>query len=202
MNSPSVTSFVQNLNQSGLLDKAQADELTRTLQNRSDDPKVLAKDLVKRGWLTPYQASCVYQGKIENLVLGSFVLLEQLGEGGMGQVFKARHQRLGRIVALKIIRKERLSSPDAVRRFHREIQAAAQLRHPNVVLAYDADQGATRISSPWNMSRERTWRSWWKRTDHCPWTRLAIMFARRRWDCSTLSSMAWCTGTSSRRTFS
>jgi len=139
MTGPTLHSFVQTLNDSGLLDKTQADELAQTLQNRFDDPKVLAKDLVKRGWLTPYQATCVYQGKIENLVLGSFVLLEHLGKGGMGQVFKARHQRLGRIVALKIIRKEQLSNPDAVRRFHREIQAAAKLRHPNVVLAIDAE---------------------------------------------------------------
>jgi serine/threonine protein kinase len=140
MNSPTLSSFVHNLSQSGLLDKTQTDELTQTLQGRYDDPKVLAKDLVKRGWLTSYQAACVYHGKAESLVLGSFVLLERLGEGGMGQVFKARHQRLGRIVALKIIKKERLSNPDAVRRFHHEIRAAAQLRHPNVVLAYDADQ--------------------------------------------------------------
>jgi serine/threonine-protein kinase len=140
MASPTLTSFVHTLNQSGLLDKTQCDELAQTLQDRFDDPKVLAKVLVKRGWLTPYQAACVYQNKAESLVLGSFVLLERLGEGGMGQVFKARHQRLGRVVALKIIRKERLANPDAVRRFHREIQAAAQLRHRNVVLAYDADQ--------------------------------------------------------------
>src|SRR5260370_28623206 len=57
----------------------------------------------------------------------------------MGQVFRARHKVLKRRVALKVIRKERLANPDFVRRFYREIQAAAQLSHPNIVVAYDAD---------------------------------------------------------------
>ena len=51
-------------------------------------------------------------------MLGSYVLLEPLGEGGMGAVFKARHRRLCRVVALKIIRKERLADADAVRRLY------------------------------------------------------------------------------------
>ena len=58
----------------------------------------------------------------------------------MGEVFKARHPKLGRVVALKLIRKERLDNPAAVRRFHREVQAAAQLEHPHIVRAYDADE--------------------------------------------------------------
>ena len=58
----------------------------------------------------------------------------------MGTVFKARHRKLGRIVAVKLIRKDRLAHPDAVRRFHREVQAAAQLAHPNIVRAYDAGE--------------------------------------------------------------
>jgi tRNA A-37 threonylcarbamoyl transferase component Bud32 len=58
----------------------------------------------------------------------------------MGQVFKARNWKLGRVAALKVIRKERLANEDAVRRFRREIRAAGQLAHPNIVLAYDADE--------------------------------------------------------------
>ena len=64
----------------------------------------------------------------------------------MGQVFKARNWKLGRVVALKLIRKERLDNPDAVRRFQREIRAAAQLDHPNIVRACDADEvGGTHL---------------------------------------------------------
>lgn len=73
--------------------------------------------------------------------MGSFVLLERLGEGGMGQVFKARNWKTDRIVALKLIHKDRLkNSTSAVKRFEREIRAAAQLDHPHIVRAVDADQ--------------------------------------------------------------
>ena len=58
----------------------------------------------------------------------------------MGAVFKARHLKMNRLVALKVIRKELLANPDAIQRFEREVQAAAQLSHPNVVAAYDAAQ--------------------------------------------------------------
>jgi serine/threonine protein kinase len=74
--------------------------------------------------------------------IGSFVagyeIVEPLGEGGMGQVFKARHRRLKRVVALKLIRPEQLSNPNTVRRFQREAEAAARLSHPNIVQVFDA----------------------------------------------------------------
>jgi serine/threonine-protein kinase len=102
--------------------------------------KPLAKELLQRGWLTAYQANQLLLGKGDQLVLGQHILLERLGEGGMGAVFKARQRMLDRVVALKLIRKERVANPDSVRRFHREVRAAAQLSHPNIVLAFDADQ--------------------------------------------------------------
>jgi serine/threonine-protein kinase len=58
----------------------------------------------------------------------------------MGQVFKARHRTLGRIVALKVLRKQMLKNTVAVRRFRREVQAIAQMAHPNIVRALDADE--------------------------------------------------------------
>src|SRR5262249_33547527 len=98
------------------------------------------------GWLTPYQANQLLPGRGQELVLGSYILLERLGEGGMGQVFKARHRNLGRTVAVKLIRKERLDNPDAIKRFEREVRAAAALGHPNIVRAYDADRiGGTHL---------------------------------------------------------
>ncbi len=74
------------------------------------------------------------------MLLGSYVLVERLGAGGMGEVFKARNWKLGKTVALKLVRAERLTDPDAVRRFQREVRAAAQLNHANVVHAYDCDE--------------------------------------------------------------
>jgi serine/threonine-protein kinase len=135
----SVADFIDVLRQCRLLEAEQQEELKRDLRPRFNDPHALAKELIQRGWLTPYQVNQMSQGRGGDLVLGSYILLERLGEGGMGLVFKARHRRLGRIVALKLIRKERLSNPSMMVRFHREIQTAAQLSHPNIVLAYDAD---------------------------------------------------------------
>jgi serine/threonine-protein kinase len=135
----SVTDFIEVLCQCRLLEPEQQQELKRDLRPRYRDVHDLAKELIQRGWLTPYQVNQVSQGRGGDLTLGSYMLLERLGEGGMGQVFKARHRRLGRVVALKQIRKERMTNPTMVVRFHQEIQAAAKLSHPNIVLAYDAD---------------------------------------------------------------
>jgi WD40 repeat protein/serine/threonine protein kinase len=124
-----------------LLDSSQLAELP-ALADRFPDSKALARELIGRGWLTPYQANQLLQGRGPELLLGSYVLLERLGEGGMGQVFKARNWKLGRVVALKVIRKERLENAITARRFEREIRAAARLDHPNVVHAHDAEEVA------------------------------------------------------------
>src|SRR5262249_47005168 len=65
------------------------------------------------------------------------------GEGGTGQVFKAQHQRMQRLVALKLIRKELVTDPEVTARFQREMHVASQLSHANVVHAYDADCSGT-----------------------------------------------------------
>jgi serine/threonine-protein kinase len=133
-----VTDLVKALGTSALLNPAQQQELAETLQGRFSDPRSLAKELLQRGWVTPYQVNQLLQGRGHELVLGPYMLLERLGEGGAGQVFKARHQRMNRTVALKVIRKELLADSEVVSRFYREIQVVSQLTHPNVVHAYDA----------------------------------------------------------------
>jgi serine/threonine-protein kinase len=134
-----VAGFVEALRQTRLLDLDQLEELAR-VQARTPDPRALAKILINKSWLTPYQVNEIFRGQSAGLVLGQYRVLERLGEGGMGQVFKARHAAMGRIVALKVIRKERLENAEAVKRFQREVRAAAQLTHPNIVMAFDADQ--------------------------------------------------------------
>jgi len=76
-------------------------------------------------------------------VLGGYELLERVGTGVMGDVFKAVHRRMGRIVAIKVLKPAVIHSPEVVRRFEREIKATAMLSHPNLVAALDAaeDQG-------------------------------------------------------------
>lgn len=72
------------------------------------------------------------------VVFSKYRLTRRLGSGSMGDVFKAEHVDLGRTVAIKVMKPELLASPDAVGRFHREIQVAAALRHPNIVSVFDA----------------------------------------------------------------
>jgi hypothetical protein len=72
-------------------------------------------------------------------IVAGYELLEELGRGGMGVVYKARRGD-GRLVALKVIPKERVLHPEVVRRFRREAQAAARLSHPNIVGVYESDQ--------------------------------------------------------------
>ena len=72
--------------------------------------------------------------------LGQYEVLEELGRGGMGIVYRAQHLQLERIVALKILHDSRLSSMEAVDRFQREMKAVGKLDHPNIVQATDAGQ--------------------------------------------------------------
>jgi WD40 repeat protein/serine/threonine protein kinase len=133
-------SLVEALEQYRLLDAQQLAAVRADLAPRFPESRDLARELIQRGWLTPFQVNHLLNGTGASLLLGSYLLLERLGQGGMGEVFRARNWKLGKIVALKVIRKEKLSRPDAVRRFQREVRAAAQLSHPNVVHAFDADQ--------------------------------------------------------------
>src|SRR5262249_29615095 len=133
-----VASLIDTLRGSRLLTAEQVRDISQG-QNGYTDPRALARELLKRGWLTPYQVNQLFQGHGRELVLGQYVLQERLGEGGMGHVFKARHLGLDKVVALKVIRKDRLTNAEAVGRFQREIQLVAQLSHPNVVVAYDAN---------------------------------------------------------------
>ena len=76
------------------------------------------------------------------ITLGQYELLARLGHGGMGTVYKARHLRLKRFVAVKVISQQRLPDPQAVTRFHREMEAVGRLNHPNIVQATDAGEAA------------------------------------------------------------
>src|ERR1700686_5363725 len=121
--------FVDELEKHRLLGPGQISE-ARSLAGSDTDPKGLAGQLIHRGWLTPFQVNRVLQGRGESLVLGHYVLLDRLGQGGMGEVFRARHALMDRIVALKVIRGDHLDKPDCLARFRREMQAAAKLAHP------------------------------------------------------------------------
>lgn len=119
------------------LPAAQVDEL-RPLLSTFADGHALGKELIRRNWLSPYQVNQILQGQGESLIVGANRLLERIGEGAMGQVFKAWNTRLGRMVAVKMVHKEYVDNAKAMGRFEREIQTASQLDHPNIVLVRDA----------------------------------------------------------------
>ncbi len=100
----------------------------------------LARALVRAGRLTPYQSAAIYQNKSRGLLIGKYLILDKLGQGGMGVVFKARRRNTGKVVALKILPPSFARDHQAVSRFKREIEAAGRLNHPNIVAALDADE--------------------------------------------------------------
>jgi serine/threonine-protein kinase len=135
----SVGSLIDVLQAKRFLPPDQLDELSRVLRPRFSDVKTLAKYLVQRGWLTVYQVNQILAGKANELVYGSYVILDRIGEGGVSQVFKAWHTGKNCVVALKVIREELLSNPEAFARFQREMHAVARLSHPNIVSSVDSD---------------------------------------------------------------
>jgi eukaryotic-like serine/threonine-protein kinase len=145
MSIPSTNTVLEALRQHGLVDAAPLQELNRK-RNQFADPRALAKYLLQRGWLTPYQINQLLNGRAADLVLGPYLLLDRLGEGGKGQVFKVRHRAMNRIVALKILRPELTSDAEVVGRFFREIEIVSQISHPNIVHAFDA--GPIELPSP------------------------------------------------------
>ena len=135
--------FIDRLRESGLIPPAELDALLAEIPTpQKADVEPLARELVKRKKVTVYQVQEIYAGRGSKLNLGNYRILEKLGQGGMGMVLKAEHRRMERIVALKVMSKAAVESPDAVKRFHREVKAAAKLNHPNIVTAFDADEAA------------------------------------------------------------
>jgi len=104
------------------------------------DPRSLAQRLVRDQLLTEYQVKRFLNGKSHGLLVGRYVILDRLGSGSMGRVYKAHHQMMDRVVALKIIAPEIVTNERIVARFQREMKLVGRLDHPNVVRAYDADQ--------------------------------------------------------------
>jgi eukaryotic-like serine/threonine-protein kinase len=134
----SAADLIAELRALQLLEPAQLEEAS-WLQAEQPDLNAFVHELVDQHCLTSFQANQILEGRGAELLLGSYVILARVGEGGMGEVFKARHRRLGHTVALKLLRKDRLRNPAAVRRFEREVEVACHVVHPNVVRAFDAD---------------------------------------------------------------
>jgi serine/threonine-protein kinase len=127
---------------SGIMPLRQIEEIQSKIQKGSypNDAQGLAARLVKKELLTSYQARHLLHGQWEGLVVGRYIILDLLGRGAMGKVYKARHRLMGRLVALKFINRQYLSRPNAVGRFIREMRLVGRLDHPNIVRAFDAEE--------------------------------------------------------------
>jgi len=130
---------------SGLLSRKELDEAAAALrwsEDRSPDQGAeldgnrLADKLVELGRLNPWQAKQLLEGRTR-FTLGPYRIVDWLGQGGMGHVFRAEHSVLGRLVAVKVLPHER-STPEAIESFTREIRTQAALDHENLVQAFDA----------------------------------------------------------------
>ncbi|NUQ62837.1 MAG: SUMF1/EgtB/PvdO family nonheme iron enzyme [Pirellulales bacterium] len=138
----SLDQFTQQLAGSGLISSDEIQSFVAALpaDDKPLDAEGLARQLVGQRKLTAYQAKELYAGRGQSLVLGNYVILDKLGQGGMGLVLKAQHRRMERVVALKVLSPKVVRTPEALRRFQREVKAAARLTHPNIVIAHDADE--------------------------------------------------------------
>jgi serine/threonine protein kinase len=116
------------------------DELAKLRASAQGDAQSLAKMLTDQELLTGFQLTALSEGRSASLRVGNYDILDRPGAGGMGTVFKARHRRMKRIVALKVLAAELSQNPQFVKRFQREVEMIASLGHPNIVMAYDADE--------------------------------------------------------------
>ena len=136
--------FLSQLSSSGIVPE---EKLKVVVSKKASfaDGEALARDMIKSRLLTKYQAEQILGGKGKSLTMGKYQLLEKVGAGGMGQVYKAFHASTERIVAIKVILGKGKINPEVVKRFEREVKAAAKLVHANIITVFDADQADGRI---------------------------------------------------------
>ncbi|GIW80628.1 MAG: hypothetical protein KatS3mg105_2435 [Gemmatales bacterium] len=127
-----IDGFIDVLKRSRLLTEEQEHAVV-TLRRSFDEPQMLAWYLFDCGLLTTYQINQLFHGNGHKLVLGDYVLLEQLGHGSVGQVFKVLSRSEQEIFALKMLRDSLVSNPEAVRQFQWEMHVIAQLEHENII---------------------------------------------------------------------
>lgn len=128
-----IESITQEILKSGV---CQADQIPKDSSSVSE----LLETLLENATLTAFQLREIVEGRGRQLDTGSYLLLSRIGSGGMGVVYKAKHKKMQRIVALKKLPERMLTSSTAIQRFQREIVATAKLDHPNIVVAHDAGE--------------------------------------------------------------
>jgi serine/threonine protein kinase len=138
-----VPELLDRVRHSGLVPADRLDAFLAGLRSLGRYPSVpsdLLDRLVDAGLLTRFQADKLAVGKYKGFQLGGYLILDQLGTGGMGQVYLAEHVTMQRLVALKVLPVFSADDVVARERFFREARAAATLDHPNIVRVFDMCQ--------------------------------------------------------------
>ena len=133
----SAQKVLHELTAAGLLS---SDHVTKYGEEIETGADALLTKLVSDGHITEYQADKFRSGQASDIYFGDYVVIDKLGQGGMGTVLLAKHRRMDRKVAIKVLPVTVLESKDAVARFYQEVKVAAQLTHPSIVHAYDAGE--------------------------------------------------------------
>jgi len=139
---------VYHLRRSNLLDRGKLDQvLTDYMESQAPlEPAVMADYLVRQEILTPYQVKRVLQGKSENLVLGIYSIVEEIGFGSMGIVYKARSKNDAKPYALKLMPRRSMWN---VRIAKRLVRAFGNIRHPAVVSFVDVNTVGGHLCLVW-----------------------------------------------------
>jgi serine/threonine protein kinase len=136
-----IGTFVSRLSQSGILSPEELSRLPTQLPGGGGaETVVYSRALVDAGKLTAFQADALAADQPERLAYGRYLVLERIGQGGMGVVFKAQPRDRRDVVAVKVLPREFTQQADAVRRFRREVEAASKLSHPHIVAALDSGE--------------------------------------------------------------
>jgi eukaryotic-like serine/threonine-protein kinase len=112
-------------------------------QGSDEQVEAFGKFLVSRRIITPWQSAMVQRGRADGFFLDRYKILDQIGKGQMGGVYKAVHS-LGQMVALKILPASRAKDQRVLGRFQREARLLTQLDHPNVVRAFQVGESGGR----------------------------------------------------------
>ncbi len=124
--------------QLGLVDQRQLSDVWGQIPNREIDGEAFLQQLLRRDFLTNFQAERLIRGEVDGFFFGDYKVLYLVGTGSFARVYRAVHKTTGEIVALKVLRRRFCDDPEESDRFFREGKMGETLHHPNIVRTYEA----------------------------------------------------------------